>query len=225
MNLPPMGRKGIDLARRLSGVGNPGWKKVDEAVEFMSGMVAANGTDSDGNDVITVCDNTKLPVGIFSINKATNFYSPQVDEAVTFTTSTQYLKYAYCKNLIVKTSTGSVITSSGNYTADLTHGTITRLSGIPAGRTVYVSYSYKDMNIAGVDQTVATGLVTIFNLPGEIGTMVYDTGHDITVGDEVHCNADGLLSTDTGLTTHLIGHVTQKPTAENPELVLLMNIR
>ena len=220
--LPTLGR-GALLCQRLSGLGNPGWKKVLETTEFMAGMVVAQ--DSDG--LIYRCDDSAQPVGLALGSKITAFYNPVVNEEVTFDTLVQNLAHANVqKVLVTNTSTGLAYTVTTDYTISAVNGTITRvaLGSIAEDETVHVSYLYADPNKAGMDETLPTGLISIANNQGEISNLVYDTSNIIAVGDSLKCDADGFLSTDSSLTGKDVGYVTVAPTSDKPALVFMLDI-
>jgi len=229
--LPPIGRSGIpNTVRRLAGGETPGWRDVDPATDFMAGMVAA--LKMSGNKVVvTKADaGSSMPViGLFYCHKTTWFYRPIVNAEVTFDASNKvYLKpYVVASSFVVKNASGTVIpqknttTNSDNYTLDAENGVLTRVdtSGVPA--TVYVSYRYKDPNLAGIDQTMS-GKVSVLEGNGEIATLVYDTAAAWTLGAVVTVNADGLLTV--GGAGQTVGICTKPPTVDDPELHIKMRL-
>jgi hypothetical protein len=95
---------------------------------------------------------------------------------------------------------------------------------MPLSINLLVSYLYQDPTQAGIDQTLPTGLITIFEGPGEIGTLIYDTTYAISVNSLLRCNSLGFLSANSVLTGKIIGITVSPPTASNPELVFKLSI-
>jgi len=223
MALPDLGRS-VNTVRKIWGVSLVS-EKVDDSAEITAGQVATRILDAQGNVVYSVCNATTVPAGIFFGHKTSYFYVPIVNENVTFDVDTKNLEHAVIKSGSVKVtnSAGTVVyAETTDYNINYTNGQITRVSGgaIPTGATVLVTYKYRDPNESGVDQTLGSNKLTILKGVGEIGTLVYDTSKTINVNDNIRSNADGLLSTDTGLTGPVIGVVSKAPTADDPELIV-----
>ena len=222
--LPSLGRKGLTTVRRISGIDNPGWNTVDPDAAIIAGMVAARTTDADGNNILTVCNASAIPVGIFYLHKNLNFYVPVIGEAHTMASAVT-LDNANVTNVsVVNASTGVAYTVITNFTVSAVNGIITNMN-IPNGTHVKVNYLYKDPNTSGVDQTVPTGLISILEGEGQIGTLIYDTSAVFAINDLLHCNADGYLSTASGLSGKVVGIVTQAPTANDQELIFKLSIQ
>jgi len=222
MALPDLGRN-VRTVRRLWGVQLIS-EKVDESADITAGQVAKRILDSNGNIVYTVCDATSKPAGIFFGHKNTYFYVPVADEEVTFDEDTKNLDHPNIKNgsvVVTSQDKSTTYTEDTDYTINYTNGQITRTStgSITSGATVLVSYRYKDPNESGLDQTLGVGKLSVAKGRGEMGTLVYDTSNVINLNDDLRCNANGLLSTDSSLSGTVVGVVTKPPTADDPELI------
>ena len=221
-DLPSLGRSGVQTVRRITGIDNPGYQKVDPDADIIAGMVAARTTDSNGNVILTPCNATTVPVAIFALHKTLNFYISVVDEAAVVA-ATINLAHANVKNVGIVTSTGTQYVEKTNYTVNTTNGIVTNVNMTNASN-VKISYLYKDTSTSGLDQTLPTGLITIFEGAGEIGTFIYDTTYAIAVNDLLRCNADGFLSTHSALTGKVCGIVVSPPSASNTEMIFRLNI-
>ena len=227
--LPDIGRNGlVNSVRRLSGHNNPGYRDVNSDAEFIAGMVAklaANAVTGEPELVVANATDTAI-IGIFFCHKTSSFYRPIVDEEQTFGTSPNtsfiaYLAHANLRASSVKVTDGAstTYTLTTDYTVNTTNGTITRTStgAIGATDTVYVTYSYMDPNLTGIDETLGSGKAATQEDDGEFATLVYDTSKAYTLMGALYCNASGYVtSTDGGGAQ--IGTITRVPTAENPEL-------
>jgi hypothetical protein len=226
--LPDIGRNGIvNSVRRLSGASNPGYRKVDSDAEFIAGQVAKLAEDASGNPVLKVADadDTNI-IGIFFCHKVTSFYRPVVSEAQTFGTdpNTAWLVYLDHANLrassaIITDADGDAYTVTTDYTVNTTNGVITRTStgDIGATDTIYVTYSYSDPNLSGIDQTLGSGMAATLEDSGELATLVYDTSVAYTLMGSLYVNSAGYITATDGGGSK-IGVVTKVPTSDNPEL-------
>jgi hypothetical protein len=225
--LPDIGRNGlVNSVRRLSGLNNPGYRKVDSSADFIAGMVANLEADANGDPVLTVANATDTAiVGIFYCHKTTSFYRPITAESKTFGTSPNtatviYLDHANVKSgsVRVTTSLGVPWTETTHYVVSTTNGYITRTStGIGASDTVLVSYLYQDPDLSGIDQTLGSGMAATLEDNGEIATLVYDTAKAYTLMGSLYSDANGYLTSTNGGGS-VVGKCTQVPTASDPEL-------
>jgi len=226
--LPDIGRNGlVNSVRRLSGLNNPGYRDVDSSADFIAGMVANLEADSNGNPVLTVGNATDTAlIGIFFCHKTTSFYRPITDEAQTFGTSPNsstvvYLSHANVKSSSYKVTDGdsTTYTETTDYTVNTTNGTVTRTStgSIGSTDTIYVTYSYQDPDLTGIDQTLGSGMAATLEDAGEIATLVYDTSVAYTLMGSLYCNASGYLTSTNGGGS-VVGKVTKVPTSSDPEL-------
>lgn len=225
--LPDIGRNGlVNSVRRLSGLTNPGYRKVGSSEAFIAGNVANLEADSDGNPVLTTANATDTAIiGIFYCHKTTNFYRPIIAESQTFGTSPNTSSVIYLDHANIKASSYKVTTPAGvawtettHYIMNTTNGAITRTStGIGASDTVLVTYLYEDPDLTGVDQTVGSGCAATLEENGEIATLVYDPSKTYTLMGSLYSNATGYLTSANGGGS-VVGKVTKLPTAEDPEL-------
>ena len=234
--LPPIGRGTITL-RRLYGSQNKGDTFVGASETFLAGMVAKRHLNSNGFVELAVCDGSAYqPCGLFGNHKVTSFYQPVVDEAITFTSggATATLKHANVSNVKVTNKAGSGATAytvTTDYTVATTNGIITRVNSGALGpnasttKTAYVSYRYEDTTIAGIDETMGSAKVTLWEGEGEFTTLVYDTGSVYNLDSKLYCSTAGLLTTTTTGTV-VVGRVTQAPSASDASLrfVLYSNL-
>ena len=82
--LPDIGLNGlVNSVRKLGGyISNPGYRDVDPAAEFIAGMVATLGTDSNGKVILQVASHsTTAPIGLFYCHKTVSFYRTVIQEA------------------------------------------------------------------------------------------------------------------------------------------------
>ncbi len=227
LQLPSIGR-GTITVKRLYGSDNKGDVKVSSSASFIAGMVATRTTDSNGNVVLAVCDASATPCGVFGVHKTTSFLNPVVDEAVSYAagSTTGTLNHATVQNVVVKDATGGSATEytlTSDYTVTAANGLVTRTStgniwNSGAAATVYVSYRYESTELAGIDETLGSNKATVWEGPGEFEILVYDTGNLVSLGDTLRCDANGLLSTASGLTGTAIGAVTRAPSASDATL-------
>jgi len=227
VTLPDIGRNGlVNSVRRLSGLNNPGYRKVDSAADFIAGMVANLEADANGDPVLTVANATDTAiVGIFYCHKTTSFYQAVHAESKTFGTSPNSATIIYLDHANIKASSCRVTTSLGvpwtettHYVVNTTNGYITRTStGIGASDTVLVSYQYEDPNLSGIDQTLGSGMAATLEDNGEIATLIYDTSKAYTLMGSLYSNASGYLTSTNGGGS-VVGKVTKVPTSEDAEL-------
>lgn len=232
MALGNLGRAGVrEAVRKITAMKVTGWRKVDAGSSFYPGMVLKLAVVSGKTVVTNVTAATDTPIGIAYSNKADNFYRPVVQEVHTFGENASAANVIYVKPYLlsgsvqVLDSSLSEITASGNYTVDLTVGSITRTGGgsIGATDTVYVNARYRDIYISGIDDTLGSGKVALIEDTGEVATLMYDTTAAWTLGANVGFTTAGLVTVRTSSNT-IIGTVTKVPTASEPELCFKLNI-
>jgi hypothetical protein len=229
--LPGLGRNGIvNTCRLLNGYSIPGWRAVDTASEFLSGMVAYLKADTNGNPVLaTVAANTNKPIGIFFCHKVTSFYKLAVDEAVTMpaiglTVTLNHPNVKASSILLENASTGVAYTYTSDYTIVTTNGIITNVA-ITAATAVTATYLYEDTTNAGLDQTLGSGCASYISDPAEIALSIYDTACQYTLGASVYSSTTGYVTaTAPGGSNYTIGTVTKVPTASDPELYIRVRI-
>jgi len=232
-DLARIGRSGIvNTAKKRSGFIKSGYREIDSVADFMQGMVATIGTDSE----VEVASNTsKKVLGVFNNHKTANFYRPIVEEEVTFVgadlpvnLANQNLRADYA--IVTDSTGGTVYTEGTDYALDDPTGVITHDSGgaIGATDTVKISYLYKDTGLSEIDDTEGAGRVSLMEGEGEIALLIYDvtkinsTANKFAVGEKVTADANGLAST--GGSAGQLGYVTKVPTNADPELHVQMEI-
>jgi len=227
----------IHGVRPLSIFNVPGHKEVDQNAEFLPGMVAMMGVDSNNKPVIQAHDGTaaKGVVGVILNSKTNSFYSPIVREEITWPAAVPgdiNLSKPYITDFMLENvSDGSVpVGSPENYSLNATNGVLTaKVDGdglgtnAPAVDTAaYVTYRYKDLDTVGFDQTIASGKVAILEGPGDIALLVYDTTVQYAINMPIGLKdaSNALFTGDATASnlTHHMGFVIKPPTAEDNSL-------
>lgn len=211
-----LGRLGAQgMIKVISGVITTAYRDVDADAEFTAGTVVKIASDSKGNAIVTPVTATgDAALGIAYQDKATAFYIPVVSEVVTIAADkTISLANVYVDAASILVA-GKVITTDYLIT-DATKGILTSVTGTAGGK-VTVSYRFKDINKASIDQTIGSGKISVIEGKGEISTLIYDTATAFTLGGNVYFTAAGIPTAKTGTT--VIGTVTKVPTADSAEL-------
>lgn len=202
-----------------------GYRSVDPNTEFLPGMVATLKSEN-GKVVATTHDGTaKSLAGLFYNSKTTSFYKATSEdfEAGTAPFSVT-LDNPNVRDVRIVNSAG--VAYDGTFTVNAANGIISvTVDGttITTGQVGTVYYSYKDMSVAGFDQTLASGKVAIIESDCEVALEVYDTSQAYAVNAPVYVNANGLITTVAG-TSPKVGFVTKPPTADNTELHIKLTI-
>lgn len=236
--LPDLGMNGlVNSVRRLTGLSeNPGYRAVDSAASFIAGCVAKLVADTNGNPYLQVADaNDTNLIGLFYCHKTTSFYKPVVNEVQVFGASPNSATIIYLNHANVKTgsvyitSTGATtdafVPTGGNWTLTATNGYITRDGSgmLSATSSVKVTYLYESADLVGIDQTLGSGMAATLEGPGEVATLVYDTGYAYTLMGSLYANADGYITSNNGGGS-VVGKCTKVPTAADPELHFKLSI-
>lgn len=200
---------------------------VDATAVWQAGAIAAYTTDSAGNTTVTIAGTGTPAIGVFKWDKATTLYGVVVNEAVTFdaVNSVETLKHANVSNVRVTDSDGSTDRTSG-VTVGAVNGTLTNGgtgSGIAAGETVTVSYTYTKTtanleadgkNFFNTNDYVAgSNRITVLQGNWRLYTDQFDTAQNYTVGTQLYVGADGKFTSE--LLTNKAGRVAEVPTASN----------
>jgi len=153
-----------------------------------------------------------------------------VSETVTFDAvdSVENLAHANVSNVRVIDSDGSTDRTSG-VTVNATNGTLTNGgtgSGIAAGETVTVTYTYQKTeaelqrdgkNLYNTnDFTAGSNRITLFQGNWRIYTDQFDTAQNYTLGAALYVGANGKFTSQ--VLTNRAGRVADVPTASNPFL-------
>ena len=221
----------IDLKKvRNLGGAEYGNNVVDANSSWQAGQIAAYTTDSAGNTTVTVAGTGSNAACIFKWDKATTLYGVVVSETVTFDAvdSVENLAHANVSNVRVIDSDGSTDRTSG-VTVNATNGTLTNGgtgSGIAAGETVTVTYTYQKTeaelqrdgkNLYNTnDFTAGSNRITLFQCNWRIYTDQFDTAQNYTLGAALYVGANGKFTSQ--VLTNRAGRVADVPTASNPFL-------
>lgn len=194
---------------------------------WQAGKIATYSTDSAGNTTVTVAGTASVPVGVFKQDKATALYGVVVSEAVTFdaVNSVENLKHANVSNVRVIDSDGSTDRTAG-VTVNATNGTLTNGgtgSGIAAGETVTVSYTYQktedELTRDGknffntMDFTAGSDRAVLLQGAWRVYTDQFDSSVAYTVGATLYVGTGGVFTTTSG--GKKVGIVADVPTAAN----------
>ena len=237
VTLPDIGLNGlVNSVEKVGGyIANPGYRKVSPTAEFVAGMVAELTTDSDGNIVLDVADDTSSTgiIGLFYCHKTTSFYRPVVKELQTFGTSPNTATMINLSHPNIKAGSVrcqkvatpfTVYSESSNIIVNTTNGTITSSSGPGVSEAVYVSYLYQDPNLIGIDQTLGSGMAATIEDNGEIATLMYDSSVAYALSGSLYVTSDGYLTSTQSASAKVIGTITKPPTADDPRLFFKMKL-
>lgn len=234
----PIGQLGSQLyVRKIGGVNTTGYRSVDTTAEFTAGVLAKLVDNGDGPVVTPVTAVTDIPVGMLWTDKTWVYHNPVIAEAHVSTGNGLTVDLANANVLIssvkitladgttpcVYTTDYTFATSTGGYNVN---GVLTMTTGnlATAATAFLVSYRYKDPNKAGIDQTMASGKVALFEGYGEIGTLIYDTSVAYTLGGLIYFTATGIPTTASANSAVTFGKITKVPTAADPELQIKVTL-